>query len=98
MDWPAVDLTIVGWWPGTKKVSLTRLLSRELGLPVRDAKDITDTLLARSDVAGHEQATQDGASGQVLLREAVVLAGPDRASADRLAPLLEELGLVMQRS
>jgi ribosomal protein L7/L12 len=41
-------VVIAGWVPGFEKVSCTKLLRSRLGLGLRDGKQMTDNILARS--------------------------------------------------
>lgn len=42
-------IKIVGWREGMQKISLTKLLQEELGLPLASAKDVVDRVLDGSE-------------------------------------------------
>lgn len=88
-------MRIVAWLPGLKKVSLTHLLSAELGIGISESKALVDLILVRSDF--HTGTAEDPA-GAVALDEPVSVPVPEGVDWPALKRRLEEAGLVVDDS
>lgn len=87
-----MDLTVVGWYPGLKKISLTHLLNAEYGLSVYEAKALVDLILSRSEFEEQDQV-DIGRGRFVRLSDPVVLAVPHGLDPLEARRMLMELGL-----
>lgn len=61
-------IRLTGWQTGMQKISLTKLLQAEAGLPLPDAKRVVDDILERRSVSVDVSCDRDAGQLVVTMR------------------------------
>jgi hypothetical protein len=91
-----MDIRIVGWMSGLRKVALTHLLHSALGMTIPAAKALVDLILQLSDF--DSGVTDQDQARLVTLREPVRVSIQDHGDSTELKRQLAEMGLVVEDS